>query len=313
MVFSKRLASVLLAAVVVVSACSSSSSPAPSSAPGATATPPGASAAPVGSSVLGAGAFASDGSLARVQQAKKLVVCTSNDVPYSYLDPKTNTLAGTDIDILKATAKHMGIDQFEMNQVPISGIIQALQSGRCDIIADNIAITLKRETQITFSNPQYRAGHSLIVMKGNPKNIQSERDFSGKAVASYEGTIQLDWLNQLAAKDPTIEVKAYKDIPSILADFRAGRLDAAVFDSMVAGYSLKIDPTLPIQVLDYQLPIVSDYAVGIGFRNEDVSLRLAFNEANRQIERSGELKSILNTWGLLPESRYYPFPRCCEQ
>jgi polar amino acid transport system substrate-binding protein len=252
-----------------------------------------------------------DPSLGKVQSANKVTICTSNDVPYAYKDPASGKLTGTDVDMDIAILKHMNIANIDMFTVPISGIIPALLSGRCDMISDNIAITLKRSQQISFSTPMYRAGQALVVPKGNPANIHTERDFSHHTVGSYLGTIQLDWLKQLAASDPTITVKAYKDIPEILADLQAKRLDAAVFDDMVAGYSLKQDPSLPIEQINYKLPI-GDYAVGAGFRKEDVSFREAFDEANRQIEVKGELTEVLQKWGLLPVDRYYPFPNCCQ-
>lgn len=256
-------------------------------------------------------AQAADDSLKRVQSAKKLVICSSNDLPYSYRNPGTGAVEGTDIDMVRAIVAPLGITTIELHEVPISGIISALNTKRCDMISDNIAITVKRSEQIAFSAPMYKAGQALVVPKGNPAKIRSEADFSGRTVGSYLGTIQLDWLNALAAKDPKITVKSYKNIPLILAELRAGRLDAAAFDDMVAADALKTDPSLPIEILDYKMPI-GDYAVGAAFRKEDVSLRQAFDEENRKIQLSGKLREILNKWNLKPVDRYLPFANCCS-
>jgi ABC-type amino acid transport substrate-binding protein len=256
-------------------------------------------------------AHAADDSLKRVQSAKKLVICSSNDLPYSYRNPTTGAVEGTDIDMVRAIAAPLGITTIELHEVPISGIISALNTKRCDMISDNIAITVKRSEQVAFSAPMYKAGQALVVPKGNPGKIKSEADFSGRAVGSYLGTIQLDWLNSLAAKDPKITVKSYKNIPLILAELRAGRLDAAAFDDMVASDALKTDPSLPIEILDYKMPI-GDYAVGAAFRKEDVALRQAFDEQNRKIQLSGKLREILSKWNLTPVERYLPFANCCN-
>ncbi|MFT4067646.1 substrate-binding periplasmic protein [Paraburkholderia sp.] len=257
-------------------------------------------------------AIAADGgTLSRVQQAKKVIICTSNDVPYAYRDPKTQQVTGTDIDMDRAILGKMGVTSIDIFEVPISGIISALNTGRCDMISDNIAITVKRSEQVSFSTPMYKAGQALIVPKGNPANIHSERDFHRHTVGSYLGTIQLDWLNSLAQKDPSIQVKPYKNIPEILAELRAGRLDAGAFDDMVAADALRTDPTLPIQILDYKMPI-GDYAVGAAFRKDDVAFRQAFDEANRQFQLDGGLTKVLAQWRLTPVERYYPFPNCCQ-
>jgi polar amino acid transport system substrate-binding protein len=255
-------------------------------------------------------ATAADDSLARMQAAGKAVICSSNDLPYSYRNPSTGKIEGTDIDMVRAIFEPLGVKELELFEVPISGIISALNTSRCDLISDNIAITVKRSEQIAFSAPMYKAGQALVVPKGNPAGIASEKDFAGHTVGSYLGTIQLDWLTALAAKDPTITVKAYKNIPEILAELRAGRLDAAAFDDMVAADALKTDPSLPIEILGYKMPI-GEYAVGAGFRKEDIALRQAFDEQNRQLQLSGKLRGILQLWGLTPVERYFPFPNCC--
>jgi polar amino acid transport system substrate-binding protein len=246
-----------------------------------------------------------DGSLARVQKAGKLVICSSNDVPYAYKDPNSGQLTGTDVDQVRVIAQMLKVPKIELYQVPISGIIAALNTSRCDMIADNIAITSERAQQIAFSSPMYRAGQALVVPKGNPAHITSQADFHGHSVGSY-----LEYLRALAKKDPTIKVKAYKDIPEIIADLRAHRLDAAAFDGMVADYSIKKNPSLGIEVVPYKLPI-GDYAVGAGFRKSDKSLRDAFDDADRQVQMSGQLNSILSKWGMVPVQNYWAFPNCC--
>jgi polar amino acid transport system substrate-binding protein len=260
--------------------------------------------------ILASPANAADDSLTRLQGAKKVVVCTSNDVPYSYKNPSTGKVEGTDIEMVRAIFEPLGVTEIELFEVPISGIISALNTKRCDMISDNIAITVKRSEQIAFSAPMYRAGQALVVPKGNPAGIRSEHDFAHHSIGSYLGTIQLDWLSQMAKGDASITVKAYKNIPEILADLRAGRLDAGAFDDMVAADALKNDRTLPIEILDYKMPI-GDYAVGAGFRKEDIALRQAFDEENRQLQLTGRLQQILQKWGLTPAERYFPFPNCC--
>ena len=256
-------------------------------------------------------AGASDGSLARVKKAGHLTVCSSNDVPYFYRDPKTKQLAGTDYDMVKTIGDRLGIHKIQMYEVPISGIIPALTAKRCDLISDNIAITIKRSKQVDFSAPMYRAGQALVVPKGNPAGIHTQADFHGHTVGSYLGTIQLDYLKGLAKKDKTIKVKEYKNIPEIIADLRAGRLDAGAFDDMVAAYTLKTNPSLPIELVNYKLPI-GDYAVGAAFRKSDGTFRHAFDDADRQIMQTGGLTTTLTKWGLTPADRFEPFPNCCD-
>lgn len=259
---------------------------------------------------LGAAAASDDDSLARVKKNGTVTVCTSNDVPYAYKDLSTGEAVGTDIDMVTNIFKRLGVPKVEIYSTPFSSLIPALQASRCDLIADNMGISVERSKQVSFSSPMYVAGVVLVVPKGNPSKVTSVDKFGGKRVAAYLGTLQVDWLKKLAEKDPTITVKTFKSIPEIVAEFRAGRLDAAVVDGMSSAYMLKTDPSIPMEIVDYKLP-VGDYAVGAAFRIEDKSLRHAFDDAKRQGELDGDLSNILNKWNLRPVSSYVPFVNCC--
>ncbi|MFC4114015.1 substrate-binding periplasmic protein [Nonomuraea zeae] len=141
----------------------------------------------------------SDGSLTRVRAAGELVVCSSDDVPSFYRDPKTGRLAGTDYGMIKVLADRPDIPKFEMHEVPTSGIIPALTAKRCDLISDNIAITVKRSQQVRFSAHTHRAGQALVVPKA-PAGVQAWENFAGDAIGSYLGMIQLGYLKNLTKK-----------------------------------------------------------------------------------------------------------------
>ena len=255
---------------------------------------------------------AGDGSLDRIKQEGSVTVCTSNDVPYAYKDPNTGEFSGVDVEMVKLIFSKLEIEKVEMYTIEFSGLIPALQSKRCDLIADNMGISPARSQQINFSWPMYNAGLVIAVSPGNPKKIMSVENFSGNTVGAYLGTIQLEWMKQMAEKDPSITVKAFKGVPEIIAEMRAGRLDAAVTDGMVLSYMLKTDPTIPLEVVDHQIKQAGGrYAVGAGFRKEDDDLRHAFDDAHRQGQLSGEFNTILAKWGLEPKSFYAPYENCC--
>ncbi len=256
-------------------------------------------------------AGASDGSLARVKKAGHLTVCSSNDVPYFYRDPKTKQLAGTDYDMVKTIGDRLGIHKIQMYEVPISGIIPALTAKRCDLISDNIAITIKRSKQVDFSAPMYRAGQALVVPKGNPAGIHTQADFHGHTVGSYLGTIQLDYLKGLAKKDKTIKVKEYKNIPEIIADLRAGRLDAGAFDDMVAVVHAEDEPFAPdragqLQAADRRLRGRG----GVPQERRHVPPRV--RRRGPPDHADGRPDHHAHQVGLTPADRFEPFPNCCD-
>src|SRR5271168_2438098 len=63
-----------------------------------------------------------DDSLSKIQQ-KGLVVSTSNDWPYSFLDPKSGEWTGLDGDIIKYVVKMLKIPKIDVQTVTFDGLI----------------------------------------------------------------------------------------------------------------------------------------------------------------------------------------------
>ena len=76
-----------------------------------------------------------DDSLEKIQK-KGVVVATSNDWPYSFLDDKTNEWTGLDGDILHYVFKMLKIDNVKVETVTFDGMIPGLLDGRFDIVGD---------------------------------------------------------------------------------------------------------------------------------------------------------------------------------
>lgn len=247
---------------------------------------------------------AQDGSFDRVKAAGKIVFGTSNDEPFSFLDPKTQKISGIDADMLLYMMDKLGITEREMIQNEFSGLIPGLLGSRFDIVADAMAITEKRKLQIAFTDPWYIYGDAFVVAKGNPLGIKSMDDLTkGYRGASYTGTIYMDWLNALAPKGA--QISSYPAVPEMLLDFKNGRLDAALVDGPVFGYLLIQQPDL-----GDHLEILANYEVrtdkthvGAGIRKEDVALLEAVNWALGEMKKEGADLEILKKWGLSESNR----------
>ncbi|HEX5325589.1 MAG TPA: ABC transporter substrate-binding protein, partial [Acetobacteraceae bacterium] len=74
--------------------------------------------------------FDCDDSLVRVQKKGELILTTSNDWPYSYLDSKTGAFTGLDADIITAAAKMLKIPKITVKTVSFDGMIPGLLAGR---------------------------------------------------------------------------------------------------------------------------------------------------------------------------------------
>ncbi len=243
-----------------------------------------------------------DGSFERVTSAKTLTFGTSNDQPFSFLDPKTGQLAGVDAEMLLAMLSKLGIPDHKVMQVDFNGLIPGLLASRMDLIADAMYITEKRKKVINFSDGWYQYGETLLVKKGNPMNLHTLADLGqGAKVGSQLGTVYLDWLNAI----PGAKVSSYPEAATMMEDLKTGRLDAGLIDAPVAGFALSKNPDYIIafeMVSDYQPKEIG--VIGSGFRKEDAALLEAFNWALAAIKADETDLAILKRWGLGEQNRY---------
>jgi polar amino acid transport system substrate-binding protein len=237
-----------------------------------------------------------DDSLARIQK-KGLVVGTSNDWPYSFIDPKTKEWTGLDGDIIHYAAKMLKIPKITVQTVTFDGLIPGLLDGRFDIVGDSIHYTKNRSKVVNFCFPTYYYAEALAVPKGNPKNLHSLADLKGHTVGTLLGTNYAEWLQAV----PGVIFKGYKDWQEIVPDLAFGRTEAALYDQPVVAMLMK-------QHADWKIEIVPDYEphtyknpVGYSsyaLRQGDIQWVTGLSSAIQWMEYNGKLKAILTKWGL---------------
>lgn len=241
--------------------------------------------------------FNCDDSLVKVQNKGELILTTSNDWPYSYLDPKTGAFTGIDAEIILYVAKMLKIPKVTVRTVDFAGMIPGLLDGRFDIVGDSIHYTKARAKVVDFSFPTYYYSEWLIVKKGNPLHANSIADLKGKTCAALLGTNYAQWIQET----PGVIYKAYKDWIAMAQDIQNGRLDAAVHDQPIAAATIKDHPNWQIELAlgyqPHQLKNPAGYS-RYAFRQGDVQLRAGFSAAIEWMEDSEELSKILTKWGL---------------
>ncbi len=180
-------------------------------------------------------------------QKGKLLICS--DIPYppqEFFDDNGNP-TGLDIEIGTEIANRLGLQVQIVNSV-FDTIIAAVTSGKCDIIISAQNITTDRQKQVSMI-PYFQAGQSMVVAKGNPKNINAPTDLCGQTAAAESGTTEADYLQgtgdykgkglpadctKAGKKAPTVVV-TQKDTDA-LQQLQAGKVAVYFADSPVAAY-----------------------------------------------------------------------------
>ena len=95
---------------------------------------------------------------------------------------------GLDVTLAKLIAKELGKDLLFVN-MSFSGLIDALNLGKVDIVLSGMGDSPERAKVVAFSYSYYDSVYGLMVKKGNPyENAKETTDFSGAGVLGQKNS-----------------------------------------------------------------------------------------------------------------------------
>jgi len=235
----------------------------------------------------------------------------ASDIPYPpweyYVSATSKQATGFDYDLSQAIGKKIGIPT-SFNETPFDSIILAIKGGRRDMIMSDMYDNADRQKQgVSFVDYGYDTT-SMLVPKGNPKNITNLNSLSGQTVCCESGTTQQAWLQVLnnqfkAAGKKTMTVLALPNQPAAFLALTSGRAVADLTDHSTALYNAKtinngntlqvvVDPASP---QGYQPTLV-----GIGIVASNTALISTVQKALQDLIDDGNYQKIVNSYGLTP-------------
>ncbi len=198
-------------------------------------------------------------------------------------------LEGFDVDVAKAVAAKLGVKpQFIATEW--SGILAGLQSGKFDVIVNQVTITPQRKEALDFSQPYTYSAAQLIQRANDTRTFKSLGEFTGnKKLGVTLGTNY----DQMARAVPGINVQTYPGAPEKLRDLASGRIDATLDDRLMLPYIIKTSqlPLRPGAILKG-----GEQEMGIPFRKGNPQFAKAINDALNALEQDGTLKKISMHW-----------------
>lgn len=236
--------------------------------------------------LLAATAMSAMSSMGMSAEALNINICVEGAYPpFSYTEA-SGEVAGFDIDIANALVAEMGMEA-TMVKTDWDGIIPALLEGKCDAIIASMSMTEERMQVIDFSAKYYNSPAGFIGADG-----MMVADIDSKVVGVQRGTIHQDFME---GEFPNVELRLYGSQDEIYLDLTAGRVDAAMADSIAMddGF-LKTDAGAGYSFFGemYSIPKYHGEGAGVGVRQEDTDLRDAFSAAILAVRASGEYAMI---------------------
>jgi cystine transport system substrate-binding protein len=207
--------------------------------------------------------------------------------PFCYQD-ESGTLVGYDVEIARAVAERMGLKpQFLPSKW--EGILAALETGRFDVVVNQVTISEERRKAYDFSEPYTYSGLQIIVRKDRLKDIKGPEDLAGKRVGVLLGTNHEQWLKDHA---PKADIRTYEDDATRNQELLVGRIDAVLNDRLIVGSVLRVYGGQLVAAG----PPLSQEREAIAVKKGNPELVVALNNALASLAADGTLKRISEKW-----------------
>ena len=277
---SKTMFVVLMATLLILTACATSATPTAVDQPAPTQAP-------------------AETTLERARREGVIRVGFANESPFAYATPE-GKLTGESVEVARAIFNNLGITEMEGVLTEFGSLIPGLQAKRFDAITAGMFILPARCEQVLFADPDYQIIDALIVEKGNPLNLHSFSDIVANPavkVGTGAGYSSVEQLKAVGVTDDQLVL--FPDGPSGIAGLQAGRIDAWTSTAPACQTLLNNANDPNLEMADpYQPAVIDGKPVinygGVAFRMEDLDLREAYNEELAKIKSSGDLLQIFS-------------------
>lgn len=220
------------------------------------------------------------------------VVTTASAPPHGFKNPKSNQLEGIMVDVAAGVAKHLKVAD-KLSDVPFSGLIPTLTSGRADVMSAPLFITEERARAIDFSAPVYEWGEGVVVSDKAARKYAKFEDMQGQRVGVLVDSVQFNMIKDM----PGTKVTTYQDYSTLLADVRAGRIDLGIVDPPSIIYQIQTK-NIPGVKLDTGYQPQRKWQVGMAVQKGNAALLEAVNNALAEMRKNGEMAAIGKKWGV---------------
>lgn len=207
--------------------------------------------------------------------------------PFSFRDPKTQQLTGYDLEVVRAVAKEAGW-RLQFVTSTFDAIFPALDSGRIDVVANQVTINPERKARYAFSTP-YTFSRGVIVVAKGSTGITSLADLKGKTTAESATS---NW-NQVA-KQAGSKVQTVEGFAQAAALVKQGRVDATVNDDLAVLDYLASTGSKDVRIAGNAGTDVSQQA--LAFRAKDTALRDEADAALAKLRSNGTLAKISRSY-----------------
>jgi glutamate transport system substrate-binding protein len=269
----------LAAAVLTLTACGGTSTPASQAGGGSGSSAAGSSSAPLP---------AIDPILMKDAKAGKLKVGIKYDQPGLGLKNPDGTFSGFDVEVAKYVAKQLGVEEagIEFVEVKSAEREDKIAKGEVDFIVATYSITDTRKTKVNFAGP-YFVAHQDLLVKADNTDITGPETMNGKILCSVAGSTPAQKVKSDYSKD--VALQEFSTYSECVAQLKSGVVEAVTTDDVIlAGFAAQSPGAFKVVGKGF-----SDENYGIGLLKDDTEGTKALNDAIKKMIDDGSWKAAL--------------------
>lgn len=178
--------------------------------------------------------------LEAVEELGTIAIGISADyAPFAFEAPDGEdafSFEGADVELGRYIAEQLGVGA-EFHEMEFEDCLKAVEEGNVDLVLLGMLPKEEREAGMDFTDPYYRPGRQVILVKASQKDRLSKlSDFEGKAVAAQYGSLQA----QLVAEQlPGSRMELAESASEAVLLLRLGTVSGTVLDEAMAEEVLK--------------------------------------------------------------------------
>jgi polar amino acid transport system substrate-binding protein len=226
------------------------------------------------------------------------IATVTTSPPFAFAEPPSyEKMTGAEVDVMQAVMQCAGL-RFEWVKGPFSTLLQSVLSGATDVMIGNVNYRPDRARTLDFVT-YMSSGQSVLVLKGNPKNLHTLADLCGTTSSSTVGGVSAAEVQKQSAACVRLGRPPITYIPSVdqeaaLRQLANNRIDFNMDGSITAmqraaGHDAEFE---------IAFTILTDLVIGPVFRKDDDEMRRAVLGGVQALARDGELKRIFAQYGL---------------
>ena len=228
--------------------------------------------------------------LHKILKSGRLTVITRN-TPHCYYIYRGQPM-GFEYDLAKAFADELGVHLKVKIADSWDAMVPQIENGTAAIIAAGIAISAKRQQQLTFSDGYMEVQQQLIARRDG-KKIKRLADLAGRTIHVRADTVYQERLEELKRQGIDLTIAAHDDLPTeeLIQQVAQGQIELTVADSNIARLNRRHYPRAVMAG-----PIGEVEQLGWAVHPEARRLRAKINAFFKKIKANGRFDDIYDKY-----------------